>query len=114
MDPQQRDALVQALSSVMATPSAQEFFNHPVDAVAGRARTLVCGPAGKKERDDGGMAEKSRLSVERRGGHAPSRRAERSDFTLSQLNRAVIRLPPHAQEPLDDRVDVETRASHLR
>lgn len=34
MDPQQRDALVQALSSVMATPSAQEFFNHPVDAVA--------------------------------------------------------------------------------
>ena len=60
------------------------------------------------------MAEKSRLSVERRGGHAPSRRAERSDFTLSQLNRAVIRLPPHAQEPLDDRVDVETRASHLR
>lgn len=59
------------------------------------------------------MAEKAG-SVERRAGRSPSRRAQRSDFTLSQLNRAVIRLPPHAQEPLDDRVDVETRASHLR
>jgi len=59
------------------------------------------------------MAEKAG-SVERRAGRSPSRRAQRSDFTLSQLNRAVIRLPHHAQEPLDDRVDVETRASHLR
>ena len=75
-------------------------------------RTLVCGPA-RKKKETSTMAEKAG-SVERRAGRSPSRRAQRSDFTLSQLNRAVIRLPPHAQEPLDDRVDVETRASHLR
>jgi hypothetical protein len=43
----------------------------------------------------------------------PRGRAQRPDFTLRKLHSAVVRLPSHAQQPLDDGVDVETRTRHL-
>jgi hypothetical protein len=45
-------------------------------------------------------------------GDAPGRRAQRPDFPLRQLHRAVVWLPPDAQQPLNHRIDVESRARH--
>ena len=64
---------------------------------------------GKKNPCYSAPRERRRRGSER----APGGRAQRPDFTLSQLHRAVVRLPPHAQKPLDDGVDVETRTRHL-
>ena len=64
---------------------------------------------GKKNPCYSAPRERRRRGSER----APGGRAQRPDFTLSQLHRAVVRLPPHAQKPLDDGVDVESRAGHF-